>query len=193
MNLEIQARLRPGRFGLFWHPWHSSMLLAVWPWLLKLDHPVLCINSREVKIHQADPSQLHSLVVTEWHFAFSQFLFSLFIAVSNFWIHERGQEFTRPCSVNPSIWTIIVLTEVMEGLKIWGGQAIIQERSLDGSDFAPNSAKIWGQLPPSAPWLPTALTEITSSKQTSILADQKKSALLIHSVQHTSNKTQVPN
>jgi len=23
--------------------------------------------------------------------------------VSNFWIHERGQEFTRPCSVNPSI------------------------------------------------------------------------------------------
>ena len=34
--------------------------------------------------------------------------------------------------------------------------------------------------------------KITSSKQTSILADQKKSALLIHSVQHTSNKTQVP-
>jgi len=23
--------------------------------------------------------------------------------VSNFWIHERGQEFTRPCAVNPSI------------------------------------------------------------------------------------------
>ena len=35
--------------------------------------------------------------------------------------------------------------------------------------------------------------KITSSKQTSILADQKKSALLIHSVQHTSNKTKVPN
>ena len=35
--------------------------------------------------------------------------------------------------------------------------------------------------------------KITPSKQTSILADQKKSALLIHSVQHTSNKTKVPN
>ena len=75
---EIQARLQPGRSGLFWHPWHSSMLLAVWPWLLKLDHPVLCINSGEVKRYQVDPSQLLSLVVTEWHFAFSHFFFSLY-------------------------------------------------------------------------------------------------------------------
>ena len=24
-----------------------------------------------------------------------------FLSVSNFWLHERGQEFTRPCSTNP--------------------------------------------------------------------------------------------
>ena len=25
--------------------------------------------------------------------------------VSNFWIHERGQEFARPCDTDPSLWT----------------------------------------------------------------------------------------
>ena len=108
-------------------------------------------NSSALNNNWIFSSPIYSLVVTEWHFAFSQFLFSLFlfIAVSNFWIHERGQEFTRPCSVNPSIWTIIVLTEATEGLKIWGGQAII--KSFDGSDFASNLAKICGQLPPQPP------------------------------------------
>ena len=67
-------------------------------------------------------------------------------------------------------------------------------RPLNGLDFASNLAKIWGQLPPSAPWLPTALIE-KSHRQNKhqFLPIKKKSALLIHSVQHSSNKTKVPN
>ena len=26
-----------------------------------------------------------------------------FFTVSNFWIHERGQEFTRPCAISPAL------------------------------------------------------------------------------------------
>jgi len=50
-------------------------------------------------------------------------------------------------------------------------------------------------LPPSAPWLPTALIEKSHRQiKTNINSCRsKKSALLIHSVQHTSNKTKVPN
>ena len=68
-------------------------------------------------------------------------------------------------------------------------------RPLDGSYFASNLAKISGQLPPSAPWLPTALIEKSHRQiKTNINSCRsKKSALLIHSVQHTSNKTKVPN
>jgi len=49
-------------------------------------------------------------------------------------------------------------------------------------------------IAPSAPLVPTALIE-KSHRQNKhqFLPIKKKSALLIHSVQHTSNKTQVPN
>ena len=55
----------------------------------------------------------------------------------------------------------------------------------------------YGDNCPPAPWCPpgsdSSDRKIKSSKQTSILADQKKISFTIHSVQHTSNKTKVPN
>ena len=72
------------------------------------------------------------------------------------------------------------------------GQAIIKGLLMDQILLL-----IWQKYVDNCPLSPPGSDgsdrKITSSKQTSILADQKKSALLIHSVQHTSNKTQVPN
>ena len=49
------------------------------------------------------------LAGTKWGKIFFQeisnllFLKIFFFTVSNFWIHERGQEFTRPCATSPAL------------------------------------------------------------------------------------------